>query len=59
LDIRGARKPNSSKSHKVLFPMSFVKLRKLLRLYAGRVKLAQGLMLRDMKSLQELVIEAT
>lgn len=59
LDIRGARKPNSPKSHKVLFPMSFVKLRKLLRLYAGRVKLAQGLMLRDMKSLQELVIEAT
>lgn len=59
LDIRGASKPNSLKSHKVLFPMSFVKLRKLLRLYAGRVKLAQGLMLGDMKSLQELVIEAT
>lgn len=30
-----------------------------MRLYAGRVKLAQGLMLGDMKSLQELVIEAT
>uniref|UniRef100_A0A0E0BTE1 AAA+ ATPase domain-containing protein n=1 Tax=Oryza glumipatula TaxID=40148 RepID=A0A0E0BTE1_9ORYZ len=59
LDIRGARKPSSFKSHKVLFPMSFAKLRKLLRLYAGRVKLAQGLMLGDMKSLQELVIEAT
>lgn len=59
LDIRGASKPNSLKSHKVLFPMSFVKLRKLLRLYAGRVKLAQGLMLGDMKSLQELVIDAT
>ncbi|BAT17378.1 Os12g0516300 [Oryza sativa Japonica Group] len=59
LDIRGARKPSSFKSHKVLFPMSFAKLRKLLRLYAGRVKLAQGLMLGNMKSLQELVIEAT
>uniref|UniRef100_A0A0D9Y065 NB-ARC domain-containing protein n=1 Tax=Leersia perrieri TaxID=77586 RepID=A0A0D9Y065_9ORYZ len=59
LDIRSARKPGIEKSHEVLFPLSFAKLRKLVRLFAGRVKLAQGLMLGDMKSLQELVVEAT
>ncbi|KAF2908265.1 disease resistance protein Pik-2-like isoform X2 [Oryza sativa Japonica Group] len=62
LDIRGARSRTpyySFKSPKVVFPMSFVKLRKLLRLFAGEVKLAQGLMLGNMKSLQELEVEAT
>uniref|UniRef100_A0A0E0MNE4 AAA+ ATPase domain-containing protein n=1 Tax=Oryza punctata TaxID=4537 RepID=A0A0E0MNE4_ORYPU len=59
LDIRGASKSYLVKSHKVMFPMSFVKLRKLVRLFAGRVKLAQGMMLRDMKSLQELEVDAT
>ncbi|XP_052138642.1 disease resistance protein RGA5-like [Oryza glaberrima] len=52
LDIRGAETM-------VLFPMSFVKLRKLVRLFAGRVQLAHGLMLGNMKSLQELSVEAT
>uniref|UniRef100_A0A0D9Y064 AAA+ ATPase domain-containing protein n=1 Tax=Leersia perrieri TaxID=77586 RepID=A0A0D9Y064_9ORYZ len=58
LDIR-ANILGIGQSPLVLFPKSFGKLRKLVRLFASRVKLAQGLMLGDMKSLQELVVEPT
>ncbi|CAL5079326.1 unnamed protein product [Urochloa decumbens] len=54
LDIRGTR------SSIILLPLSFGKLRKLVRLYAERVEMPDGVTLENMKSLQELVgIHAT
>ncbi|CAN6165623.1 unnamed protein product [Urochloa humidicola] len=48
LDIRGARS-------KVLLPVSFAKLGKLVRLFADDVELPDGVALESMKSLQEIV----
>uniref|UniRef100_A0A0D9Y067 AAA+ ATPase domain-containing protein n=1 Tax=Leersia perrieri TaxID=77586 RepID=A0A0D9Y067_9ORYZ len=67
LDIRGPEVPTRESTFlhrwreyvEVLLPVSFFKLRKLVRLFAGRVKMAEGLMLGDMKSLQELELVAS
>ncbi|CAL5066326.1 unnamed protein product [Urochloa decumbens] len=49
LDIRYAR------SSVVMLPMSSIKLQKLVRLFANRVRLPDGLALGNMRSLRELV----
>ncbi|KAF8732112.1 hypothetical protein HU200_016073 [Digitaria exilis] len=48
LDIRGCRKV-------IMLPLSFGKLDKLVRLLAERVELPDGVVLKNMKSLRELV----